>query len=471
MRTLGSAEGAAQGAPCTFVRSILFRYFSFGGPEYGRNVRIGSVRRSLRTKGQAGPGAAAGGDSVAVMVHALAGGYHGPPELTAVRVLTEWTLDAWMLALVLLLGGCYLAGVRHLRRQGQPWSRWRTVNFVGLGLGIVVIATMSSFGTYFGVLFYMRAFQTILLLLLAPLFLALGRPLTLAIAAFPAAGQRIDRAIHSRAARVVTFPAITTLALVAVPFVMYFTTWYTAAFHSDAVRELTHLALMVPGFVFFWTLLRVDPVPKTYSYGVSLWITAVEVIGDAFLGLAVIAYTSLIGAGYYHALARPWGPSLQTDQILGGGTLWIFGDLVGLPFLVAQLVQFMREDEAEAAVIDAELDARDAARTAPGSRASAGPEGSAGPAPTGPAPPGPAAGGPAPGGPASAGPAPAGPAPAGPTPTGPAAGGPAPAEPARSDDQGRPDERAHPGEQGRPADPARPWWENDPRFNDRFRQV
>jgi hypothetical protein len=130
------------------------------------------------------------------------------------------------------------------------------------------------------------------------------------------------------------------------------------------VRELTHLALMIPGFVFFWTLLRVDPVPKAYSYAVSLWITGAEVIGDAFLGLAVIADTNLIGAGYYHALARPWGPSLGTDQILGGGTLWIFGDLVGLPFLVAQLIQFIREDESEAAVIDAELDAREAARDA-----------------------------------------------------------------------------------------------------------
>ena len=444
MCTLGSAEQGGARGDLHFCTEYVVPLLSFGGAEYGRNVRIGSVRRSLRTKGQAGPGAAAGGDSVAAMAHALAGGYHGPPELTAVRALTEWTLDAWMLALVVLLGGCYLAGVRHLRRQGQPWSRWRTVNFVGLGLGIVVIATMSSFGTYFGVLFYMRAFQTILLLLLAPLFLALGRPLTLAIAVYPAAGQRIDRAIHSRTARVVTFPAITTLALVAVPFVMYFTTWYTAAFHSDAVRELTHLALMVPGFVFFWTLLRVDPVPKTYSYGVSLWITAVEVIGDAFLGLAVIAYTSLIGAGYYHALARPWGPSLQTDQILGGGTLWIFGDLVGLPFLVAQLIQFMREDEAEAAIVDAELDARDAARTAPGSSASAGPEESAGPAPAGQH---------------------RGPSTRGASTRGARTRGARPAEPAR------PDERAHPDEQGRPADPARPWWENDPRFNDRFRQV
>ena len=253
------------------------------------------------------------------MAHALATGYHGPPELTAVRALTEWTLDPWMLALVVLLGGGYLAAARYLRRRGTPWSRWRTVNFVGLGLGVVVIATMSAFGAYAGVLFYMRAFQTILLLLLAPLFLALGRPLTLAISVFPRAGARIEGAIRSRAARVVTFPAITTLALVAVPFAMYFTAWYTAAFHSVAVRELTYLALVVPGFVFFWTLLRVDPVPKAYSYGVALWITFAEVIGDAFLGLAVIADNSLIGAGYYHALARPWGPSLQTDQILGGG--------------------------------------------------------------------------------------------------------------------------------------------------------
>jgi len=29
-------------------------------------------------------------------------------------------------------------------------------------------------------------------------------------------------------------------------------------FHSAAVRELTFLALMAPGFAFFWTLLRVD---------------------------------------------------------------------------------------------------------------------------------------------------------------------------------------------------------------------
>jgi hypothetical protein len=44
--------------------------------------------------------------------------------------------------------------------------------------------------------------------------------------------------------------------------------------------------------------------------------------------------------------------------------LWILGDLVGLPFLAAQLIQMMREDESDAARIDAELDAQQAHPTA-----------------------------------------------------------------------------------------------------------
>ena len=317
------------------------------------------------------------------LTRALASGYHGPPELTVTRALTEWTLDPWMLALILLLGGGYLAGVRRVRARGargdgqSPWRRssgegrrprgnrdnWpvaRPIWFCGLGLGFLVIATMSWVGVYQPILFYARAVQTVLLVLVVPLFLALGRPVTLTAAVFPRAGARLEAIIRSRPARILTFPAITTFALVGVPFVMYFTSWYTAVFHSTAVRELTYLVLMVPGYVFFWTLLRVDPVPKRYPYVVSMWITGAEVIGDAFFGIAVIAYQSLIGATYYHALARPWGPTLATDQVIGGGVLWILGDLVGLPFLAAQLIHMMREDESEAARIDAELDAQQA---------------------------------------------------------------------------------------------------------------
>jgi cytochrome c oxidase assembly factor CtaG len=290
------------------------------------------------------------------LVHAVASGYHGPPELTVPRAFTEWTFDPWMTALVVVLGGAYLAG----SRRAGDWPVARRIWFLGLGLGFLVIATMSWVGAYSPVLFYARAVQTVLLVLMVPLFLALGRPVTLAGRVFPRAGSRIEAVIRSRPARILTFPAITTLALVGVPFVMYFTTWYTHVFHSGTVRELTYLALMTPGYLFFWTLLRVDPVPKEYPYAVSMWITGAEVIGDAFFGIAVIADQNLLGAAYYHSLALPWGPSLATDQVLGGGVLWILGDLVGLPFLAAQLIHLMREDESEAIRIDAELDAQQA---------------------------------------------------------------------------------------------------------------
>jgi cytochrome c oxidase assembly factor CtaG len=342
------------------------------------------------------------------MLAALAITYHGPPALTFSRAFTSWTLDPSSLAAILAAGALYLAGVRRVRRRGDSWPAGRIVLFCGLGLGFAVVATMSSVGVYQPILFYMRSVQTILLLLVVPLFAALGRPLTLIIATVPRLGPWLESAIASRIAKLLTFPLITTFVIVITPFVIYFTPWFAAGFHSVLVAHLTFVALMAPGFVFFWTLLRVDPVPKAYPYVVALWITAAEVIGDAVLGLACIADTNVLAGQYYHALARPWGPGLLTTQVLGGGVLWIVGDIVGLPFLAAQLIQMIREDEHDAEVIDAELDAIDAAAAAPAAQGAA------------------LAGG------GSQGP--------------------------------------EPGQGPRPGQGTqRPWWESDPRFNDRFR--
>jgi cytochrome c oxidase assembly factor CtaG len=294
--------------------------------------------------------------------------YDGPPALTLARAFTEWTFDPWVFGIIVLLGGGYLAGMRRLRRDGQHWPVARPIWFFLLGVGPLVLATMSWVGVYQSTLFYARASQTVLLVLVVPLFLAMGRPITLAIAALSVngstAGQRIEAVIKSPVTKLLMFPAVTTFALVVIPFVMYFSPWYTASFHSTAVRVLTYLVLMAAGFAFFWPLLRVDPVPRKWSYAVSMWITGAEVIGDAILGLAIIADNGLVGAAWYHAVNRPWGPTLRTDQVLGGGVLWVLGDVVGLPFLAAQLIQLMREDETEAVRIDAELDAKDAEKAA-----------------------------------------------------------------------------------------------------------
>jgi cytochrome c oxidase assembly factor CtaG len=289
-----------------------------------------------------------------------------PPPLTPARAITSWTLDLPVLVVVLAVVLLYLAGMRRIRRSGRQWPRAWAVAFLIGGTGTVVIATMSFLGVYQHVLFYDRAVQTVLLLLAAPLFVALGRPLSLFYAALPGPGRRADAMVHSRAARVLTFPAITAMVLVIVPFLLYFTPWYEAGLRNGTIRELTYAALLVPGLVFFWTLLRVDPVPKAYPYLVALWVTGAEVVGDAVLGLAVLADQHLIAGSYYQALGRTWGPSLRADQVIGGGALWILGDLVGLPFLAASLIVMIREDEQEAAQVDAELDANATEPAIPG---------------------------------------------------------------------------------------------------------
>jgi len=353
-----------------------------------------------------------------------ADGYQGPPELTVARAFTSWTLDVPVLAVVLLAGVLYLAGARRMRRTGGGWGTGRAAAFCG-GLGVIVLATMGFLGVYQWVLFYARAIQTVLLLLAAPLLLALGRPLSLGIAAAPRLGQRAGALVASRPARVLTFPAITALAVVLVGFLLYFTPWYEAGLRNDLVRELTYLALLAPGVVFFWTLLRIDPVPRAYPYLVTMWVTGAEVVGDAVLGLAIMADQNLIAGSYYQAIGRPWGPSLRADQVVGGGAIWLIGDLIGLPFLGAMLIQMMREDEKEARAVDAELDAAEAQPGAAGAQPGAvGAQlGAAGAQP------------------------------------GPVEAGLGAADPRRG--------TADPGPAATGA--GRPWWESDPRFAGRFR--
>jgi len=66
-------------------------------------------------------GTAVASAALAGLTRAAEGGYQGPPELTVARAFTEWTLDPWMLALVLILGGGYVAAVR--RQPGWPVAR------------------------------------------------------------------------------------------------------------------------------------------------------------------------------------------------------------------------------------------------------------------------------------------------------------------------------------------------------------
>lgn len=129
------------------------------------------------------------------------------PQLTVGRLFSSWQADVPALLVVVLLGGLYGWGVLRLRRRGESWPVARTVAFALFGLGTIVVATMSALAVYDRVLFWPAAVQNVLLDLIAPLGLALGDPLRLALRALPErAAARARGALTGRLLRLLTFP-------------------------------------------------------------------------------------------------------------------------------------------------------------------------------------------------------------------------------------------------------------------------
>jgi cytochrome c oxidase assembly factor CtaG len=274
------------------------------------------------------------------------------------RVFTAWTLDVPALVFALVLGGAYLYGARRV----PEWPRSRTIPFLA-GLGTVLVITCSFLGVYDDTLFWPRAVQTVLLLMSTPLLLALGAPLSLVLAAAPESARSRLRAIgRGRLARTLTFPLVITVLLIVPPFALYLTPLYELCLRNSTVDSVVRLGLILSGFGYFWTRLRVDPTPREDHHLVSFGISFAEVIVDAALGF-VLWLGPLRAADYYHALARTWGPDMRTDQIIGAGVLWIGGDLAGLPFVGALFSRWMHDDQRQADRIDRELDVEEETRS------------------------------------------------------------------------------------------------------------
>ncbi|GAA2055982.1 cytochrome c oxidase assembly protein [Williamsia deligens] len=277
-----------------------------------------------------------------------------PRPLTVETALTTGHLDLVTAAICVVV----LVGYWWCWRRSQV-SLGRGLVFSLLGVGVWALSTVSSVGAYADTLFWVRALQVVLLLLVAPFGLALGMPLTVLRDSLAAGGRdRFDRVLGSRAARMLTHPAVTSGTILVTPWLFYLTPWYTAVLRGDALDVLTRLFFVAVGLGYFVTRLQVDPVPRRRPQSLSLLITLAETIGDGLLGVVIwqgpdIAHT------YYATLDRTWGPSLRTDQIIGAGILWVLGDVVGLPFLLALFGRFRAEQEVAATEVDAALDAEE----------------------------------------------------------------------------------------------------------------
>jgi cytochrome c oxidase assembly factor CtaG len=276
--------------------------------------------------------------------------------VSAPSLSSAWVFDPVPFAVVVAVGAYYLYGVHVLHRRGDRWPAGRTVSFVGLGLGTIVVATMSPIAAYDTTLLSLHMVQHMLLSMLAPVFLALGAPVTLALRTMTRTPRRYLLAVlHSRVAAVLTFPVVTFALYVLSPWALYFTSWYDATLDSAYLHGVLHLHFLLVGCLFFWPLVGVDPVPGRVSYPFRMAMIFFTLPFHAFLGVTMMGMTTLIAGEHYRALELSW-TTPEADQEMAGALLWGSGDMIALIFFAVLFAQWVRASQREAAREDRRLD-------------------------------------------------------------------------------------------------------------------
>jgi cytochrome c oxidase assembly factor CtaG/putative copper export protein len=289
-------------------------------------------------------------------------GYELPPELTPVRWLTEWRLD-WLWIAVALFGlVSYFLGIARVHRRGDKWQWFRSVNWV-IGLLVLTYITSGPPSVYGRVLFSAHMVDHMALTMVAPIFLVLGAPVTLALRALPPRGDgsRGPREwllvfVHSRFSEVVTHPIFAAANFAGSIVLFYYSDLFGFAMREHVGHELMIVHFLLTGYIFILSMIGTDPLPRRAPYPMRLLLLLATMGFHAFFGVAIMGGTNLLAADYFGNLGRAWGQSALLDQQTGGAVAWGIGEVPTLLVAIGVAIMWSRSDQRETKRVDRAAD-------------------------------------------------------------------------------------------------------------------
>ncbi len=250
-------------------------------------------------------------------------------------LVSHWTLNPAPSAGVAACAAAYAWGVSRVRR----WPMQRTAAFLA-GLGSLLLALDSGIDAYDNRLLSVHMVQHMLLLLLAPLLLLVGRPAVLALSAAPRRGRR---AIAGALATI--RPATRPWCCLTVFYVVVVSThlpaFYDATLPHPALHDLEHAGYLLAGLLVWWPMVDADPVPRFRLAGLlRLGYLFLAMLPMAGIGAYLNRHTAVVYAPYA-AASHGLGVSALSDQAQAGAIMWVVGNsimvLIGLWAVMAAL--------------------------------------------------------------------------------------------------------------------------------------
>lgn len=196
-------------------------------------------------------------------------------------------------------------------------------------LGARVSRTQCLF-RYFGGPFAAHAAEHVIVAMVAPLLLALARPLTLAMRALPAGRARraLLAAAHSRPVAWLLFPPTAALLDMGGLWVLHRTELLAAGHGHVLLYAAVQAHVLFAGLLFTFAVCRLDPMRR--SWGLAWRGTALMVAGAAHAVLAKSLYA-----------APPPGTRFSTADLHTGALLMYYGgDLVEIALATVLAVQW-----------------------------------------------------------------------------------------------------------------------------------
>jgi putative copper resistance protein D len=161
-----------------------------------------------------------------------------------------------------------------------------------------------------------------------------------------------------RTIRLLTYPLVSSLLVVATELGIYFTPYFATALRVGVVHELMYLHLLLAGCLFVVPVLtREEALPRWCTHPVRAALVFLDGVIDAVPGIVVMTHGTLIAGAWYLHHAPSWAPDTRHDQQLGGGAMISIAELVALPFLLAVLVQWAHTERVQTKALDRRLDA------------------------------------------------------------------------------------------------------------------
>ena len=231
----------------------------------------------------------------------------------------QWHLPPMALLLSVVALGLYALGVRRLAGSGGAVSRWRPVAF-SLGLLALVVTLASPIDAYAMSLFWVHMVEHLLLIMVAPTFIVLGKPLTVIGAALGRQPRPWGRAIS-----VLVHPLVAFGAYAAVIIGTHLTGFMDSMSMHAWLMSAEQVGYLAAGLLLMEAMIGAEPVRWRLPYAGRLLFMLVSMVPDTVVGI-VLMQSQQLPYPMYLSMRPIWAMPAHQDVITAGGIMWAGGD-------------------------------------------------------------------------------------------------------------------------------------------------